>query len=126
MTDRPDITFVPLNAAPAPTVVLFTGEDLALGAVSGRLDKQAEGAIKRAMTGADFKGKARAHIEVLGAPGIEAQRVIVVGTGHIGPDEDLDWTRIGGQAFAQFRPGRPTLPVSLSKSAARQPPGPQR
>ncbi len=101
MTDRPEISFVPLSAAPASTVVLLLGSDLTFGAVAGRLDKQADGAIKRAIGGAAFKGKARSAFEVLGAPGIEAKRVIVVGTGETADNHDLDWTRIGGALLAQ-------------------------
>lgn len=101
MTDRPDLKFVSLSAAPAATIVVFVGPDLALGAVGGRLDKQSDGALKRAIAGAGFKGKGRASIEVLGAPGIEAKRILIVGTGERAELKHLDWSRLGGAAMGQ-------------------------
>ncbi len=102
MTDRPDVKFVSLSAAPATTIVVFVGPDLALGAVGARLDKETDGALKRAMAGASFKGKARGSIEVLGAPGIEAKRILIVGTGDRAELKQLDWSRIGGAAMGQI------------------------
>ena len=102
MTDRPEIHFVPLTAAFGPALVLLVGPDLALGAAGDRLDRQADGALKRAMAAADFKAKARATIEVLGAAGIAPKRVMLLGTGKRDEATELDWVRLGGTAFAQI------------------------
>ena len=101
-TARPDIRFVPLTTALSPVVVVLVGQDLTLGALATRLDRQADGALKRAIAAAEFKGKARSHLEVLGAPGIDAKRVVLIGTGGSSDAKELDWLRLGGVAFAQI------------------------
>ena len=101
MTQRPEIRFVPLSAPLSPTVVLTVGHELAIGEIGTRLDKQSSGTLKRAAGAASFTGKARGTLEVLGPSGLEVKRVILVGTGHAGQNEALDWMRIGGAAWAQ-------------------------
>ena len=112
MTDRPEIRFLPLTAALAPVAIVLAGPDLSLGAVADRLDKQSDGALRRAIAAADFKGKARSAIEVLGASGIDPKRVIVLGTGDRDEAKELDWQRMGGAAFAQVN-SRPSAAASL-------------
>ena len=101
-TASPEIRFSSLTAEVAPVVLALVGPDLVLGVTVERLDRQADGALQRAMAAAEFKGKARTSVEVLGASGIAAKRVLLIGTGD--PDEarELDWLRLGGVAFAQI------------------------
>jgi leucyl aminopeptidase len=102
MITHPELHFAPLTAALAPTVVILVGPELALGTMGERLDQQSLGALRRAMTAADFKGKARSSIEVLGPPNVAAKRIILLGTGARGDAKDQDWTRLGGAAMAQI------------------------
>lgn len=101
MTEQLDIRFVALTAPLAPATVLLVGSDREFSAIANRLDRQTDGALERAVAAAEFKGKARSTIEVLGAAGIDPKRVIIVGTGDPDPKE-LDLIRIGGTAFAQI------------------------
>ena len=77
MSRLPEITFAPLSTALEPTTVLLVGEGGALAPKGRQLDKDAGGALGRAMAAADFKGKARASVEALGpGPGVP-QRLIL-------------------------------------------------
>ena len=102
MTERPDIKFVPFSTPHAQTVMLLVGPGLEFGAAAERLNQQADGALKRGMAAAEFKGKARVAIEVLGAPGIEPKRVLLIGTGNVEDAKDLDWQRLGGAIYGQI------------------------
>jgi len=102
MTERPEIRFVALNASLAPATVVLAAQDLQLGSVGERLDRQSGGAIRRAAMVADFKGKARSMLEVLGAGAAETPRIIVAGCGKPDEAKPLDWVRLGGAIFGQI------------------------
>ena len=112
MTARPELQFAPPGAALNPVVIVLVGPGLALDGVAGRLDKQTGGALKRAIAAADFKGKARTSIEVLGPPGVDVRRIVILGTGTADQLGDLDWARLGGAAFAQVS-ARPAEAASV-------------
>ena len=82
MPDVLDIQFVPLSAAPAGAVLLLAGQELALGSVARGMDERSKGALTKAARAADFTGKAKTAIEVLAPPGIDAPRLILIGTGR--------------------------------------------
>jgi len=100
MTQRPDIRFVPLSAALGSHTLLIVGNELALGEIAERLDKQSSGSLRRAAGAADFTGKAKAALEVLAPAGLEVKRVVMIGAGDTAGNTDLDWLKIGGSAWA--------------------------
>ena len=100
MSARPELQFVPPSTPLGTTVVLIVGSDLALGPTGEKLDRSSGGAISRAMAAAEFKGKARASIEILGPANIDAKRIVVLGRGSADEATDLDWIRLGGSAYA--------------------------
>ena len=102
MSARPELQFVPASTALGATVVILVGPDLGLGKIGARLDERSGGALKRAIAAADFKGKARATIEILGPANIDTKRIIILGTGAKDETKDLDWARLGGAAYAQI------------------------
>ena len=102
MTFPPELQFVPPTAPLAATVVLLVGPELALGATGERLDQQSGGAIRRALAAADFKGKARTSLEMLGPANLSQKRIVLLGTGPREAASDLDWARLGGAAYAQI------------------------
>jgi leucyl aminopeptidase len=102
MTEAPTIAFATLGAPSAATLAVLVGDGASFAPTADRLDRQSQGTLRRAVAAADFTGKARAALEVLGAPGIEARRVILIGTGKAEEAKDLDWMRIGGAAYAQI------------------------
>ena len=56
----------------------------------------------RAAEAADFKGKAKTSIEILGARKLTPSRVLVIGAGRPGEAKDADWVNLGGYAFGQI------------------------
>ncbi len=97
MSQPLEIQFASLSSETAPTIVLLADDGLAFGSAAKRLDERAKGALSKAANAAEFKGKARSSIEVLAPAGIEARRVLVLGTG--GTKTELDRLRLGGAAF---------------------------
>jgi leucyl aminopeptidase len=88
------VRFVAADAPPQKTIVLLATPGGGLGPMGQRLDEASGGAVRRAMTAADFEGKAKTTVEVLGAGGIAAQRLIVAGTGK--DVAELDRMALGG------------------------------
>jgi leucyl aminopeptidase len=94
-----EIEFVPLSAAPAPSLVVLAGEEMALAPTGRAIDERARGGVERAARAAAFTGKARTAIEILAPAGLDVQRLIVAGAGRAG--SEYDRLRLGGYAFAQ-------------------------
>jgi leucyl aminopeptidase len=101
MTSSLDIQFAPLSAALKPTTVVFSGPNLTLGPKAEDLDRASNGALKRAAAAAQFTGKAKQSIEILAAPKLEANRLLLLGVdaGMSG----LDRTHLGGRILAAIR-----------------------
>ncbi len=112
MSDRPEIVFVPLEQALEQVAGLLTGEDLVFGKVGSQINDKAGGALSRAAGAADFKGKAKTSIELLGHEGIGPARLVLVGAGRAVDASDKDWLALGGYAFAQLG-GRKAQSASL-------------
>lgn len=100
MPDPLQIEFAPLSAAPAGTVVLLAGQDLALGGAARGFDERAKGALKKAAGAADFTGKAKTAIEILVPAGLDTPRLLLVGMGRA--PKETDRLLLGGYAFAQI------------------------
>ena len=100
MPELLDVQFMPLSAAPVGTVLVLTGEELALGPAARSIDERMKGAILKAAKAAAFTGKAKTAIEILAPAGIDAQRLVVAGTGKAA--RELDRLMLGGFAFAQI------------------------
>ncbi|HXE68959.1 MAG TPA: M17 family peptidase N-terminal domain-containing protein, partial [Hyphomicrobiaceae bacterium] len=99
MAEAVEVQFAPLSQAPSGTLIVLAGEELALGAAARALNERAKGALLRAAAAAGFSGKSKTAIELLAAAGIEAQRLIMVGSGR--PGKELDRLLLGGYAFGQ-------------------------
>ena len=99
MAEPLEVQFAPLSQAPRGTLVLLAGEELALGATARALNERGKGALERAAAAAGFSGKSKTAIELLAPAGIEAQRLVMVGSGR--PGKELDRLLLGGYAFAQ-------------------------
>ena len=100
MPELLDVQFMPLSAAPVGTVLVLTGEELALGPAARSIDERMKGGILKAAKAAAFTGKAKTAIEILAPAGIDAQRLVVAGTGKAA--RELDRLMLGGFAFAQI------------------------
>ena len=100
MSQRPEIRFVALDAAPSPVVAALVGADLAMPPLLKGLDQKSGGAVARAAKAADFKGKAGSSIEILSPERLEMARLHLVGTSRNEPANDIDWMRVGASAYA--------------------------
>ena len=100
MSIRPVVAFAPLGAPLAETTAILVEEGASFPSTADKIDKQVGGALKRAVAAAEFTGKARATIEVLGTTGTEARRFILAGAGKHDDAKDLDWARLGGSVYA--------------------------
>ena len=99
MAEAVEVQFAPLSQAPSGTLILLAGEELALGATARALNERAKGALERAAAAAGFSGKSKTAIELLAPAGLEAQRLVMVGSGR--PGKELDRLLLGGHAFGQ-------------------------
>src|SRR5262245_56895472 len=100
MPEPLDIEFAALSAAPAGAVVVLAGPELALGGAARSRDDRRKGALLKAARAADFTGKAKSAIEILAPSGIDAPRIVLLGTGRVA--KDLDRLMLGGAAFSQL------------------------
>jgi leucyl aminopeptidase len=100
MPEPLEIQFLPLSAAPSGAVVMLAGQELALAATARGLDERTKGALSKAARAADFTGKAKTAIEILAPAGIDAQRLLLLGTGRNA--RELDRQQLGGFAYAQI------------------------
>jgi leucyl aminopeptidase len=99
MPEALQIQFAPLSQVPTGTLMLLAGEELALGASARNCDERSKGLLMRAAGAAGFSGKSKTAIEILAPSGIEAQRLIMLGSGRA--SKELDRLLLGGFAFAQ-------------------------
>ena len=100
MSQSLEIEFLPQTAETSRALVVLAGEGLVMGPAAKRIDERSKGSLSRAAEAARFTGKTRSSIEVLAPPGVDATRLLLIGTG--GPKSDLDRLRLGGFAFAQI------------------------
>lgn len=96
MAERLEVVFAPLSALLEPTTVILAGNDLSLGSVGQALDERGGGALLRAASAAEFKGRMKTSVEALGVSGIESPRVLLVGAGKTKDAGEKDWVALGG------------------------------
>src|SRR5438552_13227737 len=88
MSQLLEIQFASLSAAPTGTLVLLAGQELVLAATARGLDERMKGAVSKAARAADFTGKAKTAIEILAPGGVDAQRLLLIGTGRAAKELD--------------------------------------
>ena len=94
------ISFAPPSLAKAGILVLTVGLDRKLGRLAQEADKASGGALSRAMEGGRFQGKADETLTVLGASGVAAHRVVLLGIGKAREATASTYLAAGGAAFA--------------------------
>src|SRR5256885_3753655 len=88
MSQLLEIQFASLSAAPSGTLVLLAGQEMALAPTARGLDERMKGALSRAARAADFTGRAKTAIELLVPSGIDAPRLLLIGTGRAAKELD--------------------------------------
>ncbi len=95
-----DVTFAPLGTDLENVVLVLVGAGLDFAGKCASLDAESGGALRRAVSAADFKGKSKATIELLAPANIDLQRLLLMGIGGTSDQTGLDWVNLGGAAFA--------------------------
>jgi leucyl aminopeptidase len=101
----------PEDAARPRTLVIFAGNDLALGERTRATVKDAQPQIERAAGAAKFKGKTGSSLEILAPVGVAASRLVILGVGSGSGDEGEkptkfeDYLNLGGQVAAKIEAG---------------------
>ena len=117
MTAPLEISFARLDAAPASTLAVFVGQELALSPFVQSLNTKAQGLILKAADAASFKGKQKSAIEILAPQKLDCQRLVLVGAGNAAEHSDSDWATLGGYALGQIT-ARKTAEASLVAEVA--------
>lgn len=121
------------DAARPRTLIIFAGNDLAMGERTRAAVKNAQGQIERAAAAAKFKGKTGASLEILAPVGLAASRLVILGVGAGGGDEGEkpakfeDYLTLGGQVAAKIEAGAtaillldlPDAPAEPAEAAAQ-------
>ncbi|MGE0629618.1 MAG: leucyl aminopeptidase [Hyphomicrobiaceae bacterium] len=102
MSERLEVLFAPLTQSLEDAAAVLAGEGLVFGSVATGLNERSGNALTRAAEAAQFKGKARTSIELLGHAGLVPPRLVLIGAGRAADVKDKDWVALGGYAFAQL------------------------
>jgi leucyl aminopeptidase len=122
MDARLDIEFVPFGAPLERTVAVLAGTDVAFGAKAAELDERTGGAFRKAAAAAEFKGRTKTSVECLAPAKIDANRVVVIGTGNLSEASDLDRQNLGGYALGQLsarKASKASLVAEMAKANDR-------
>ena len=98
MTDLSRISFVKAGGKNAGTVAVLADADLAVGKTAAALG--IEKLLKRAAATADFKGKAKAHLDLFAPAGVDLDRLVFIGVGKSAEIAAGDWINLGGATSA--------------------------
>jgi leucyl aminopeptidase len=96
MAERPEISFVKLEAPKAGSAVLLTDKDLKLGSLGEGLDEAGGNRWKRAAAASKFEGKALKSLSFLTPAGSELDRAVFLSIGDPAKLTDQDWLKLGG------------------------------
>ena len=102
MPDAVKVGFVPFSAAVRGIVVVFCDDRLQLGEASRKALGKAADTVKRAAATNQFKGKSGSVLDILAPEGINAQRLVVIGTGKPSAIKEKDFLKFGGVAAGKL------------------------
>ncbi|MEO1650953.1 MAG: leucyl aminopeptidase [Pseudomonadota bacterium] len=102
MPQTVEIAFQGLKARAQSTAVILVEPNKKLAGWAKKLDKATGGQINRALSSADFKGKARTSLDIPGIDDEQIGRVVAVGVGDVDELEEKDWVMLGGMIAGQL------------------------
>src|SRR3954452_2216604 len=111
MPDAVKVGFVPFSSASRGILVIFCDDALKFGPATAKVLGSATGTIKRAAAASQFKGKAGSVLDFLAPEGLNASRLIVIGTGKSSDLKDYDFRKLGGAAAGKLRQGGEAVTV---------------
>lgn len=99
---RVKIEFASPKLPASGAVAVAATEGGTLSPSAAHLDKQTQGAVKRAVGGGRFKGKKGQILELVAPGGVKNSRIVVVGLGKPADLTDTDLETIGGNLMAHL------------------------
>ncbi|MDB5360048.1 MAG: leucyl aminopeptidase [Rhodospirillales bacterium] len=96
------ISFAELSAPKAGTIVVGVGEDRALTPIAAALDKEAGGALVRAMASSRFAGKKGQLLAVLAPANLTVGGIVLAGLGKLADVDALTLQALGGSLVAHL------------------------
>ncbi|MCF3935543.1 leucyl aminopeptidase [Acuticoccus sp. M5D2P5] len=112
MAKSPIIQFRPVELPKSGTLVVFAGDNMALGEAARRVDGATDGLITSAANSQGFKGKRSATMLVPLPRGLDANALLVVGLGDLTKLKEADWSKLGGTVMGAL-PGGPQRDVTV-------------
>jgi leucyl aminopeptidase len=100
MADAPRIAFAPFATPTKGVLVVFMNGELRLGAATSKLLGRNHDLVARAASAEKFTGKLGAVLDFLAPAGLQAERLIVVGSGT----ETPDFVKLGGIVMGKIPP----------------------
>ncbi len=113
-------------------IVFFVGEDKKLSPLAQTINKQAGGALAKALSAGKFSGKRGQYVTIIAPQGVKANHIVLAGTGSAKDLTVRAWESIGGGMVPHLNAARATsatvflesVPkstggLSLAESAAR-------
>ncbi len=91
-----NVSFADITMPKSGALAVFVAEGKALTGVASDVDKKMDGALKRAIKAAGFKGAKGQRVEVLAPKGLSAARVIVMGLGAASKLNTAAFETVGG------------------------------
>ncbi len=103
MTDLPKITFAKADPPKKKGVaIVLAGDGGALGPRGRALDDATEGAIRRAIKAAAFKGKRKSTLDLFAPANLSLDRILIVGLGDPEKAAAVDWMELGGTCVTKL------------------------
>jgi leucyl aminopeptidase len=97
MTDKIDIAFGPFGKGGSGDLVVFTGDDLALGGPAREaLGSAGTDLVAKAAASEKFKGRSLSAMVLAAPAGLAVDRLVVVGLGSESDRGKIDWPVLGG------------------------------
>ncbi len=101
MADAPKIAFAPFATPTKGVLVVFMDGELRLGTATGKLLGRNHDLVARAASAEKFTGKLGAVLDFLAPAGLQAGRLIVIGSGT----ETPDFVKLGGTVMGKIPAG---------------------
>ena len=96
MADRPEISFVKMEAPKTGSAIFLTDTSLKLGPIAAALEEAGGGRFKRAAAAAKFEGKSLKSLSFLAPAGSDLDRAVFVSLGDPAKITGQDWLKLGG------------------------------
>jgi leucyl aminopeptidase len=121
MSDALKPGFVSFNAPAKGALVVFCDDELKFGAATRKAIAPAADLIRRAAKAERFTGKSGSTLAISVPQGLDASRLVVVGTGKASEIKERDFINLGGSAMGKVPPGEraATIMAELPSAALK-------